>query len=238
MKELVNTDFKEGFGVNAIYSLTPFSLLDYQDFTSCIVWFAGCNMKCSFCYNPEIVHGKGVYSYQNILDFLATRKGLLDGVVFSGGECTLHKGLPIFAREIKKRGFTIKLDSNGLKPDVIKALIEEKLVDFIALDFKSLPADFYKITKSKSFQKFEQTLDLLLRLKFNFEVRTTIHSELIRKDDLITMIQFLERKGYSSNYYLQPYRNNVETISPLPNSSISEELREVSSIEFPIIWRD
>lgn len=218
--------------------MTPFSLLDFKDFTSCIVWFAGCNMKCLFCYNPEIVNGKGVYSYQYILDFLDKRKGLLDGVVLSGGECTLHKDLIHFTREIKKRGFKIKLDTNGLKPDVVKALIEEKLVDFIALDFKAMPTDFYKITKSKSFQKFEQTLEMLLDIQFNFEVRTTIHSELIARDNLKNMVRFLEKKGYSNEYYLQPYQNNLETISPLPYSLIRSDMKELASSVFPIVWRD
>ncbi len=218
--------------------MTPFSLLDYRDFTSCIVWFAGCNMKCLFCYNPEIVSGKGVFSYQYVLDFLDKRKGLLDGVVMSGGECTLHKELIPFAKEIKKKGFKIKLDTNGLKPEVIKVLIDEELIDFIALDFKAMPSDFYKITKSKSFQKFEKTLDMLLELKFKFEVRTTIHSELIQTEDLKNMIQFLENKGYTNEYYLQPFRNNIETISPLSYSIIQPELKELSSVKFPIVWRD
>jgi len=195
-------------------------------------------MKCLFCYNPEIVSGKGVFSYQYVLDFLDKRKGLLDGVVMSGGECTLHKELIPFAKEIKKKGFKIKLDTNGLKPEVIKVLIDEELIDFIALDFKAMPSDFYKITKSKSFQKFEKTLDMLLELKFKFEVRTTIHSELIQTEDLKNMIQFLENKGYTNEYYLQPFRNNIETISPLSYSIIQPELKELSSVKFPIVWRD
>ena len=195
-------------------------------------------MKCLFCYNPGIVNGKGVYSFQYVLDFLDKRRGLLDGVVLSGGECTLHKKIIAFSREIKKRGFKIKLDTNGLKPEVIKALIDEELIDFIALDFKALPNDFYKITKSTSFQKFEETLDLLIDLKFNFEVRTTIHSELIKKDQLQKMIVFLEQKRYSSEYYLQPFRNNVETLEKLTGSRIEHELKMLKSSIFPIVWRD
>lgn len=224
--------------VNPIYSITPFSLLDFQDYTSCILWFAGCNMKCSYCYNPEIVNGKGVYSYQDIFTFLSKRKGLLDGVVFSGGECTLHKDLIPFIEEIKRKGFKIKIDTNGLKPEVIQEVLEKNLVDYIALDFKTLAPDFYKITKTISFDKFEQTLEILQKSEIPFEVRTTIHSDLISKENLEKMISFLEQKGYRNIYYLQPYRNNVETITELPISTIHPTIKEIKSAAFPVQWRE
>lgn len=220
-----------------IYSITPFSLLDFKDYTSCILWFAGCNMKCSYCYNPEIVNGKGVYSYQDAHTFLSKRKGLLDGVVLSGGECTLHRDLIPFIQQIKDKGFKVKMDTNGLKPEVIEELVSKKLLDYVALDFKTLNNDFYKITKTISFPKFEQTLNILLENKLSFEVRTTIHSELISKEQLQQMISFLEEKNYQNTYYLQAFRNNVETISELPLSHLSREINQVESDCFPIEWR-
>lgn len=220
-----------------IYSITPFSLLDFKDYTSCILWFAGCNMKCSYCYNPEIVNGKGVYSYQDAHNFLSKRKGLLDGVVLSGGECTLHKDLIPFIEQVKNNGFKVKMDTNGLKPEVIEELVSKKLLDYVALDFKTLNNDFYKITKTISFPKFEQTLNILLENKLSFEVRTTIHSELISKEQLQQMISFLEEKNYQNTYYLQAFRNNIETISELPLSHLSREIKQVESDCFPIEWR-
>lgn len=220
-----------------IYSITPFSLLDFKDYTSCILWFAGCNMKCSYCYNPEIVNGKGAYSYQDVQSFLSKRKGLLDGVVLSGGECTLHKDLIPFIQQIKDNGFKVKMDTNGLRPEVIQELVNKKLLDYVALDFKTLSNDFYKITKTISFPKFEQTLDVLLENKLSFEVRTTIHSELIPKEQLQQMISFLEEKNYQNTYYLQVFRNNVETISELPLSHLSQDVKNMKSDYFPIEWR-
>ncbi len=224
--------------VNPIYGITPFSLLDFKDYTSCIVWFSRCNMKCLYCYNPELVFGKGVYDYQYVLDFLEKRKGLLDGVVLSGGECTIHSNFYQFVEAIKSRGFKVKIDTNGLRPLVIDRLIKNNLVDFISLDFKTHPADFKNLTGSKNFFQFENTLEILLESKIAFEVRTTIHSELIRPKDFEKMIQFLREKGYKQPYYLQPYRNGVKTITELPSSVISGELKQIVSTDFDIIWRE
>jgi pyruvate formate lyase activating enzyme len=224
--------------VNPIYGITPFSLLDYKDYTSCIVWFSRCNMKCLYCYNPELVFGKGVYDYQYVLDFLDKRKGLLDGVVLSGGECTIHSNFYQFVQAIKSRGYKVKIDTNGLRPLVIGRLIKNNLVDFISLDFKTHQTDFEDLTGSKKFSQFEKTLEILLESKNAFEVRSTIHSELIRPKDLEKMIQFLREKRYKQPYYLQPYRNGVKTLTELQSSIISEEFKQIVSADFDIIWRE
>lgn len=223
---------------NPIYGITPFSLLDFKDYTSCIIWFARCNMKCLYCYNPEIVFGKGVYEYQYVLDFLDKRKGLLDGVVLSGGECTIHTNFYQFVRDIKSKGFKVKIDTNGLRPYIIDRLIKDNLVDFISLDFKTHKDDFYHLTGSQIFEQFERTLDILLESQILFEVRTTIHSELIRPKDFDKMLRFLENKGYKKAYYLQPFRNGVDTITELPSSIILDDLKQMKSDDFEIIWRN
>ena len=120
MKENVSTP---------IYSITPFTLLDYAHKSACILWFAGCNMRCLYCYNPEIVLGKGSISFEKALGFLRSRKILLDGVVFSGGECLLHKNIIELIAEVKKMGFLVKIDTNGSQPKVLKSLIEKQLID-------------------------------------------------------------------------------------------------------------
>ncbi|MGE3613975.1 MAG: anaerobic ribonucleoside-triphosphate reductase activating protein, partial [Sulfurimonas sp.] len=120
-----------------IYDLTTFTHVDYPDHLSCIVWFSGCNMRCDYCYNKDIVFAKdGKYSYDDILDFLKTRVGLLEAVVLSGGEATSHELLP-FCREIKKLGFKIKLDTNGTNFSTIKELLDANLLDYVALDYKA-----------------------------------------------------------------------------------------------------
>lgn len=220
-----------------IFSITPFSMLDYPGNLSCIVWFARCNMKCGYCYNPEIVYGNGVFDYTEVIDFLKKRVGLLDGVVLSGGECTVRKDLIPFVEEIKSLGFKIKVDTNGSRPDVIQYLIQKKLIDYVALDFKAMDTDYYRITKNTRFDLFEYSLDLLLNLKFEFEVRTTVHSKLLPLHKIENMIQYLELKGYNREYYLQPFRNNVETIGELPNSYLNDEYKNVNSNYFKVVWR-
>jgi len=193
-------------------------MLDYPDKTACIIWFAGCNMRCSYCYNPDIVCGKGKISFSDALSFIDRRKHLLDGVVLSGGECTMYKDLDAFAVAIRQMGLLIKIDTNGLNPALLKSLIQSQLADYIALDFKAPHSKFRAITRTLQFSKFERSLDILLSSDISFEVRTTIHSELLKQEDLQEMALFLEEKKYGGNYYLQYFINNTATIGALPAS--------------------
>jgi pyruvate formate lyase activating enzyme len=201
-----------------VYSITPFTLLDYPHKTACILWFAGCNMKCVYCYNPDIVFGKGKISISEVLNFLNRRKSLLDGVVLSGGECTSHKNIRQLLQEIKKLGFLVKIDTNGSNPEKLINLINENLVDYVALDFKSTKEKFNEITKSNLFSEFEKTLNYLVKSKFPFEVRTTVHSELLNLEDLQSMTEKLENCGYRGKYYLQYYLNDVMSIGNISNT--------------------
>lgn len=205
--------------VKPIYSITPFTLLDYPDKTACILWFAGCNMRCVYCYNPDIVLGKGKFSFESVLRFLKTRNGLLDGVVLSGGECTLHPNIIFLIKEIKKMGMKIKIDTNGSKPTVLSKLIDENLIDYLALDFKALDRKYYATTKSHLFNQFKKSLDLLIQSKISFEVRTTVHSNLIHQEDMQAMVAILEDADYTGKYYLQNYMNDVKTIGNIENST-------------------
>ncbi len=201
-----------------IYSITPFTLLDYPDKTACIVWFAGCNMECVYCYNPDIVNGKGKLSIDDALKFLKARMNLIDAVVLSGGECTQYKELDLFARKIKQLGMLVKIDTNGSNPSRIKNIIEQNLVDYIALDFKALEIDYFKITNSKLYKRFLDTLELLINSKIKFEIRTTVHSELINTSQLMKMIDLAYSKGYRGTYYLQNFINNSPTLGKISNS--------------------
>ena len=176
-------------------------------------------MRCLYCYNPEIVLGKGKISFDEVLSFLTKRKNLLDAVVLSGGECTMHKNLIPFVEQIKALGFDVKVDTNGSSPKVLQQLIENELIDFVALDFKASESKYTRVTQSNLFSAFEKSLHLLLQNKIPFEVRTTFHSDLIDEPELRSMIRYLENKQYSGDYYIQHFVNNVETIGDLPRSS-------------------
>ena len=221
-----------------IYSLTPFTLLDYPHKSACILWFAGCNMRCLYCYNPEIVRGKGTLSFEKILTFLNSRKNLLDAVVFSGGECLLHKKSISLIEEVKKLGFLVKIDTNGSSPDVMKKLLDKNLIDYVALDFKAPKTKFEAITKSELFVPFEETLDIMLKANIPFEVRTTYHSDLLSEKDLKEMVGFLENKNYKGNYYIQYFKNNVTTLSKLEYSINKIDSDQLSTQTIKIIVRD
>ncbi len=201
-----------------IYSITPFTLLDYPHKTACILWFAGCNMRCLYCYNPDIVLGKGKLSFQEALKFLKTRVNLLDGVVLSGGECTLHKNIIDLILEIKKLGFLVKIDTNGTTPKTLDGLIKEKLIDYVALDFKAPTNKFESITKSNLYSEFFCSLKLLINNNVPFEVRTTLHSSLLIQNDIQKMIDVLEEVNYKGVYYIQNFVNNTKTLTELENS--------------------
>jgi pyruvate formate lyase activating enzyme len=220
-----------------IYSVTPFTLLDYPHKSACILWFAGCNMRCLYCYNPEIVFGKGTISFEKAIQFLKSRINLLDAVVFSGGECLLHKKSISFITEVKKMGFLVKIDTNGSQPDVLEELIKKELINYVALDFKAMPGNFEKITQSKLFIPFEKSLLLLLQSGIPFEVRTTVHSELLNKKDIREMISYLENAGYTGNYFIQHFVNGATTIEKLGHSFRELENENLSTQKIKVHFR-
>ena len=224
------------FNTKIVYDLTKFTHLDYPEHLACIIWFAGCNMRCDYCYNSDIVFAKsGNYSLNNMLDFLKTRVGMLEGVVLSGGEATTHN-LVAFCQEIKKLGFLIKLDTNGLNPHAIKKLLDLRLLDFIAIDYKAPKGKFLQITHSNSYEKFSSTLDLLIKSDIKFEARTTLHNDLLSVDDINIIIDDLKKRGYNKKYYLQKFLDTGSSIANLEKSSKSFDTSKLSN-ELEIVWR-
>ncbi|HLT87275.1 MAG TPA: anaerobic ribonucleoside-triphosphate reductase activating protein [Sphingobacterium sp.] len=219
-----------------IYSITPFTLLDYPHHTACIVWYAGCNMRCLYCYNPDIVLGKGKLTIEDTRGFLQSRKSLLQGVVFSGGESTLHPTLIPLARIAKGMGYRIKVDTNGTKPNVLKQLWDEGLLDYVALDFKGIDKKYREITLSDTFAPFADSLSLLQKNAIPFEIRTTWHANLLSIEDIGAMIRYLEQRGYTGKYFIQYFRNGLKTLSPLPymNNSLDPNQLSTPKIEVKI----
>lgn len=197
---------------NPIASITRFTTTDFADRLACIVWFAGCNMRCDYCYNPHIVTEKGTLTQSDLFNFLRTRQGKLDGVVLSGGECTTYEHLPELCHSIKEMGFEIKLDTNGLNPKMVKHLVEEMLVDYIALDYKAPKSHFKSLTKNSHFEDFQKTLEYLIHADISFEVRTTVHPDLLDENAINAVIDDLHVKNYTGTYYLQHYLHVDETL--------------------------
>ncbi|MBL1147060.1 MAG: anaerobic ribonucleoside-triphosphate reductase activating protein [Pseudomonadota bacterium] len=220
-----------------IYGTTPFTLLDFPDRTACIIWFSGCNMRCGYCHNPEIVKGRGQYDIGKVLSFLERRKYVLDGVVLSGGEASSYPGLPAFIRKIKSMGYAVKLDTNGIRPDLLEVFLKDGLLDYVALDYKAPVDKFKAVTGVKKFGFFSDTLDMLCRQKnIPFEVRTTVHTSLLDEEDIITIMRDLELRGYKGDYYVQNFcaDNNRPTLGNIPPQ---KRLLNINALPRPADYR-
>ena len=204
-----------------IYDITKFTHLDYPEHLASIFWFSGCNMRCDFCYNKDIVFAKeGSYTFEDALAFLQTRVSLLDAVVLSGGEASSYE-LTDFCQKIKKLGFLIKLDTNGTNYLHVKRLIDLNLIDYIALDYKAPKNKFTQITHSNKYDDFSKTLDLLIQSDLTFEVRTTLHADLLDVNDINLIISDLKNRGYDKPYYIQGFLDTNNTIGNLQKPSAS-----------------
>ncbi|NIQ04373.1 MAG: anaerobic ribonucleoside-triphosphate reductase activating protein [Candidatus Korarchaeota archaeon] len=192
----------------------PLSLIDYPEKLSCIVWTLGCNFRCPFCYNADIVFGREENLHHvdedEFFSFLEKRKRFLDGVVITGGEPTLQSGLPEFIEKIKKRGFLAKLDTNGTHPEVLKALLRRALIDYIAMDIKAPLKRYEELVNARVDQ--EQILESISLIKQapKYEFRTTVIPNLIDVED-IEKISKLVGKG---KYVLQQFEPKSTTIDP------------------------
>ena len=185
-----------------------FSTLDFHPYISCIVFYGGCILKCPYCYNPDLVHDNVKHiKGEDVRNFLIKRKGLLQGVVFCGGECTLQREKLIEdLTYCKSLDYKTKIDTNGIMPDILNEAIDKKIVDYVALDYKAPKNKINLFTNNKNyFERFEKSLKLLIDSKINFEVRTTVHTKITTEEDINNIIQYLEEIGYKGYYYIQFY---------------------------------
>lgn len=219
-----------------ISGLQKLTLMDFPEVVSCIIFTQGCNFRCPFCHNASLVGGVGdnEISEDEVLDFLKERKKLLDGVVITGGEPTLNSDIAEFLKKIKNLGYLIKLDTNGTNPDLLKKLVSDKLVDYVAMDIKNCPEKYEKATGVNKFmEKVTQSKDFLLTGAIDYEFRTTVVKGIHTKDDLISLAKWI---AGANKYFLQQYKNSGDIISPEGLSSFSEdEMNDFLSAVSPII---
>lgn len=199
-----------------IASLQKFTLIDYPDKMACTVFLSGCNFKCPWCYNPELVLPEKIREQPSVpekefFEFLKKRKGELEGVVICGGEPTIHNDLPDFFRKIKKMGFLIKLDTNGSNPGMLKKLINEGLIDYIAMDIKAPKEKYSKaVGKEVDLENIEKSINILKQSRKEFEFRSTIVPGLLEKKDILKIANWLEP---APRYFLQNFRPG-KTVNP------------------------
>lgn len=196
--------------INGLQKLT---LLDFPGKTACTVFLAGCDMRCPFCHNSELIDGTAevLMDDQELLKFLKTREGLLDGVAFTGGEPLLRKDLPNLMKEIKNLGFAIKLDTNGLHPDALKPLFKEGLVDYVAMDVKNSPEKYPETSGSANvdLEKIKESINLIMNSGIDYEFRTTVVEELHNESSFEGIGKLI--KG-ASNYFLQAFKDRESVV--------------------------
>lgn len=201
------------------------SLMDYPDKIASVVFTQGCNLKCPYCHNKQLIpRGEGTISEQEVFAFIEKNRLMLDGVVITGGEPTLQSGLIPFIRDCKQMGLLVKLDTNGLKPLILEMLIESAFVDYIAMDIKSeLTVEAYSRATGvqippEMIEKVRQSIGVIIRSGISHEFRTTLTHEHVPRESIHELISSV--KG-SQRYYLQTYRGEEFT------SYSEKELEEI-----------
>jgi pyruvate formate lyase activating enzyme len=212
------------------------SLIDYPKHIACTLFTSGCNLRCPFCHNPELVENSGkklhTISQEKILKFLNTRKRKLDGIVVTGGEPLIHADkLNSFFKEVHKKGFLIKLDTNGTYPAKLATMLKNNLIDYIAMDFKTTPDKYDQMDPQipDVYQKVKSTLDIIKSFDIEYEIRTTVVPKLHDKEDIKQIAKNLKN---IKRYVLQNFVPN-KTLNPKFQQSTSfttDELEEFKKI--------
>ena len=200
------------------------SLQDYPNHISCIIFTQGCNLKCPFCQNSTLIPFKNndLVDENEILEYLTLRKNILNGLTISGGEPTLQQDLKEFIQKVKKIGLDVKLDTNGTNYNLLKELIEEKLVDYIAMDIKNSLKKYDAtsgITKINT-ENILKSIDLLKQNEIDYEFRTTIINEYHTIQDIYEIIKLIG----DSKYYLQNFKNSSNVLDQNLTSFTEEKL--------------
>lgn len=207
----------------------PLSLSDYPGKLAAILFFAGCNLRCPFCYNselvlPDLMDSLSALSLPTVLEGLRDRRGFLDGVVLTGGEPTLAPELPELLRALKDLGFLVKLDTNGTNPHVLRGLLQAGLIDYVALDIKAPFSRYREYTGLPSSQAVvravRESVELVRELSPDYEFRTTVAPGL-QPEDLLAIVQEI---GEAKRYVLQPF------VVPRGKRLVDESFRQRPSL--------
>ena len=221
-----------------IGGLEKSTLIDYPGRIAATVFLLGCNFRCPFCYSSELVLPEKMAEQPKIaekafFDFLKERQGLLEGVVICGGEPTIHKDLPDFIKRIKDLRFLLKLDTNGSNPEMLRELMQDGLVDYVAMDIKApLGAKYDLATGVKvDLDKIKESIEIIKGSGVDYEFRSTIVPSIHSKEDVIQMAKDISP---AKKYYLQNFRGEktidprFEEIKPYAKDFLLEIQKEIS----------
>ena len=221
-----------------IAGLQKMTLLDYPGRVACTVFLQGCNFRCPFCHNADLLPGQGqaFMTDTELLAFLEKRKGLLDGVCVTGGEPTLQKELPELLSGIKALGYAVKLDTNGARPEVLRALVEAGAVDYVAMDIKNSWEEYPATAgiRESLLPGIEESIRYLLQGKVEYEFRTTVVQELHTGRSIEDMGRWVcSLGGRPGKWYLQSYVDRDSVLSAGLSAPDKEDMRQYAEILAP-----
>lgn len=200
-----------------IHGFQSLTLLDYPGKVACTVFLGGCNFRCPFCQNTGLVlspEHEAVVPMEEVLGVLRKRRGMLDGVCITGGEPTLTPDLPEFIGRVREMGYLVKLDTNGYRPDVLEKLLENGMLDYVAMDIKSSRERYAKVAglPGLDLNRIQRSVELLMGGKVDYEFRTTVAQGLHTREDIEAIGKWLQG---CRRYFLQNYRESDQVMMPV-----------------------
>ena len=212
------------------------TLLDYPGKVACTVFTGGCNFRCPFCHNARLVTEQiqeEKISEEEFFSFLKKRRGILDGVCVTGGEPLLQKDIIPFLSHIRELGFLVKLDTNGSRPDVLKEILDARLVDYIAMDLKNSKEKYALTCGLEAYPKvIDESIALIMQSGIEYEFRTTVVREFHTAEDMVSMAQWI--KG-APRYFLQGFIDSGNLIGDGCSAYPPAEMKDLLSLVTPII---
>ncbi|MCF7820015.1 MAG: anaerobic ribonucleoside-triphosphate reductase activating protein [Candidatus Pacebacteria bacterium] len=207
-----------------IAALEKLTLIDYPNHLAAIIFTVSCNFRCHYCYNPMLVWPKkgsgkkdknekaySLISENELFQFLKYRQGKLEGLVITGGEPTLQPDLETFIAKVKDLGYLVKLDTNGTRPEIVARLLDKKLIDYIAMDFKAPIEDYKKVVNvNLDFRKIAKSVKMIAGSKIGHEFRTTVLPQLLSPADIEKMAKYLPK---NSKWYLQQFKSESDLVN-------------------------
>jgi pyruvate formate lyase activating enzyme len=221
-----------------ICGLQKTTLLDFPGHVAATIFTGGCNFRCPFCHNSDLLDPgsfppEQIFSEEEIWTFLKRRRSVLDGICITGGEPTLQPDLPDFIRRARELGLLVKLDTNGSRPDILHNLIEESLLDYVAMDIKASPERYSAVSGVEApIAAVRESVDLLKNSSLPFEFRTTVVKGLHTEEDFPAIGRWL---AGSPAYFLQNYRDSEQVLDRRFSSFKKEELEHFRQLLLPFL---
>jgi pyruvate formate lyase activating enzyme len=216
------------------------SFIDFPGKISCVLFTTGCNFICPYCHNADLARGEYPERFESkaIIDFLKSRRGMLEGVAITGGEPTLDKGIVDLCRAVKSLGYPVKLDTNGSRPDVLRGLLDQHLVDFIAMDIKAPLNDYRPFCRNPNIhEQLTASIRMIMESAPAYEFRTTCAAPFVNATTVETIARTIQG---AACYVLQPFNRRAACLDPEFNrrqdpTLFPDEMQRLKTLAAPFV---